>query len=478
MPPSPPGLALQKRGRTGGISRSQPSGAKSPSISFAFVAAIAILQITYGGCAGHNDTRNARFDVVGDFGAVCDDKTDDYEAIQSALDAAGRAGGGVVLLPSRTCKTGKTLHFNYSNITLSGKGKIDFVPIPPFVLYVNDRAVQINDSNVYATNLPIAGPIKAGDRSFMAQSAGDAAGLNKGDWVVINEIDQGAGSNIVAIEWTQVASVSGVNVTVQVPVRVNFPNTRPFIAPSVSGLGFFKVERLIENTAISDIYVQVPQTAEPVPGIAVGVARNTTIMSVTVDVASGNGFFAYRSSGLRIVQSHQVHARTQATEMAAVTDLVLSGNVFDNGQDPPPDTSSLTLDFGTGFFDVIDNRLINCGNICMQVAGGVHDGRISANSFGYVSDAGNRNTAGIVALGVNAVEITGNALAGGAGESSTAVAARNTAGYTSNIVACGNQFGPNLISGFVIHYSPPVANDSCNVYVDSTESIRLPPLEF
>ncbi len=407
-----------------------------------------------------------RFDVVADFGAACDDQTDDYASIQRALDTAGKAGGGVVMLPLRTCKTSKTLHFNYSNITFSGDGKIDFVPVPPFELYLNDRAVQVNDSNLYDTNLPILGSIKVGDTSFTAQNTADVAGLKNRDWVVVNEIDQGAGSNIVAIEWAQVASVCGTIVTVREPFRVEFPNARPFLGPRASGLGFFKVERLIENSVVSNIHVQVPQTSEPVPGIAVGVARNTLINNVTVDVASGNGFFAYRSSGLRIVSSHQVHARTQATEMAAVTDLILSGNVFDNGQAPPPDTSSLTLDFGTGFFKVIGNRLINCGNICMQVTGGVHDGEISANHIAYVSDAGLRNTFGIVALGIHSVEITGNTFVGGAGLLSTAIGIGRTTGYTSNITACGNQFGPNSISGFVIHYSPPVVNDSCNIYVE------------
>jgi hypothetical protein len=448
------------------------------SRSSALLGIFSIALIVCGGCACAtrgscaDGIHKVLFDVVADFGAACDDQTDDYTSIQMALDAAGKAGGGVVMLPLSTCKTSKTLHFNYSGITLSGEGKIDFVPTPPFERYVNDRAVQVNDSNLYDTNLPIASQIKAGDRSFMAQNAADVAGLENGNWVVINEIDQGAGNNIVAIEWVQVASVSGTIVTVKAPFRVEFPNSRPFIAPSASGLGFFKVERLIENSVISNIHVQAPPTSEPVPGIAVGVARNTIIENVTVDVASGGGFFAYRSSGLRIVHSHQVHARTEATEMAAVTDLVLFGNVFDNGQKPPPDTSSLTLDFGTGFFEVIDNQLIDCGDICMQVAGGVHDGEILANSVGYVSESGNRDAAGIVALGIHSVEIIGNTFVGGAGVSSAAVDVGNTVGYTSNITACGNQFGPNFISGFVVHYSPPESNDSCNIYIDDGRNIQ------
>jgi hypothetical protein len=434
-----------------------------------------ITQIACGDCAAVQDSgsEGARkvFNVIADFGAVCDDQQDDYAAIQKALDFAGSVGGGIVVIPEKICRTSKTLHFNYSNITLAGAGKIDFIPTPPFDLYVNDRAIQVNDSNRYVTNSPVAGPIRAGDSSFVARYTSDTASLKSGDWVVINEIDQGAGSNIVAIEWVQVDSVVGTNVMIRQPFRVNFPNARPFIAPSVSGLGFFKIEKLIENAVIARISVRVPQTSEPVPGIAVGVARNTTIDDVTVDVASGNGFFAYRSNGLQILNSQQVHARTQATEMAAVTDLIIADNVFDNGQDPPPDTSSLSLDFGTSFFKVTGNQLKHCGNICMQVVGGVHDGVIAANEFGFVSDAGLGNTDGIVAYGANSIKISGNTFMGGAGVSSTAITARNTVAYTSNIDSCSNQFGPNFIFGFAILYSPPSTPDVCNASVQAAAKV-------
>lgn len=428
--------------------------------------AIIAAQMLVAGCSKTNTLAfisKPQFDIV-QFGAVCDDITDDYMAIQNALDSAGRAGGGVVSLPSRTCKTTKTLHFNYSHLTLSGNGTIDFVPIPPILRYESDRAIQVNDSHLYAVNSPIAGPITVGDVSFTAQSVADVANLQADDWIVVNEIDQGADTNIVSIEWKKVASVSGPNVTVQSPFRVAFPNGRPFNAPANGGLGFFKIERLIEDSTISNIHVHVPLTLEPVSGIAVGVAKNTTIRNVTVDVASGNAFFAYRSNELSILDSHQTHDRTLASEMAAVTDLVLARNIFDNGPEPP-DTSSLTLDFGTGFFLVQANRLLDCGNLCMQVVGGVHDGRILQNEIGFVSDAGNINTAGILAAGVNSVKITGNVFAGGAGAASTAIAVEDTTNYTLNINSCGNQIGPNLISGFALSYSRPSAKDNCNVYI-------------
>lgn len=409
-----------------------------------------------------------KFYMVTDFGAVCDDSADDYIPIQNALDAAGRAGGGTVLLPTQICKTTKTLHFNYSNLTLSGSGTIDYVPSAPFVRYVNDRAVQVNEwvdaSSYYDDNLPILGQIKKGDQGFTVQDAGDTAGLNTGDWIVINEVDEGAGRNIVAIEWAQIASVSGATVTLQTPLRVDFPNSRPFIPPSTSGLGFFKVKNVIQNSTISDIHILVPLASSPIRGVAVGVARNTVISGVTVDVASGNGFFAYRSSGLKLVNSVQLHSKDETSEMAAVTDLLVSGNVLDNGKDLG--SISLTLDFGTAFFDVSDNRLLNCGNICFLVLGGVHDGSITANTIGYVVSNGLANTAGMVVMGTNDTTITGNNFSGGDGPASTAIAVRNTVGYTSNINSCGDQFGPNSIGGFVNSFSPPGPNDTCNLYVN------------
>ena len=73
--------------------------------SLTLVAALTITSIVCEGCACSSggwcasDMHKVLFDVVADFGAACDDQTDDYSAIQNALDAAGRVGGGVVLLP-------------------------------------------------------------------------------------------------------------------------------------------------------------------------------------------------------------------------------------------------------------------------------------------------------------------------------------------------------------------------------------------
>lgn len=56
------------------------------------------------------------------FGAKGDGLTNDSTTIQAAMDAAGVAGGGVVLLPVGTYLINASLKFNYDNVTLTGAG--------------------------------------------------------------------------------------------------------------------------------------------------------------------------------------------------------------------------------------------------------------------------------------------------------------------------------------------------------------------
>ncbi|WP_297086618.1 glycosyl hydrolase family 28-related protein [uncultured Draconibacterium sp.] len=65
---------------------------------------------------------------VEDYGAIADDSIDDTEAIQKAVDAAGKAGGGVVLFPKGQFDVNSDttrqdiIRINYSNIVMRGAG--------------------------------------------------------------------------------------------------------------------------------------------------------------------------------------------------------------------------------------------------------------------------------------------------------------------------------------------------------------------
>ena len=63
----------------------------------------------------------ATFDIA-KFGAIANDKIDDTYAIQQALDAAGAAGGGTVLVPRGRFQANETLKLP-RNVLLKGLGK-------------------------------------------------------------------------------------------------------------------------------------------------------------------------------------------------------------------------------------------------------------------------------------------------------------------------------------------------------------------
>jgi hypothetical protein len=53
---------------------------------------------------------------------VCDGKTDNSAAFQGIVNAAGRAGGGIINLPAGVCAVSKTIVVRFSNVMLVGSG--------------------------------------------------------------------------------------------------------------------------------------------------------------------------------------------------------------------------------------------------------------------------------------------------------------------------------------------------------------------
>ncbi|MEV7346103.1 glycosyl hydrolase family 28-related protein [Streptomyces sp. NPDC093544] len=84
-------------------------------------------QIPYIGLAGYR-AGTARFPRrrvvadVRDYGAVADGVTDSAPAINRAVAAAGRAGGGTVLIPPGTFRIDDLIRIGYSNVVLRGAG--------------------------------------------------------------------------------------------------------------------------------------------------------------------------------------------------------------------------------------------------------------------------------------------------------------------------------------------------------------------
>ncbi|WAZ22560.1 hypothetical protein STRCI_003821 [Streptomyces cinnabarinus] len=81
-------------------------------------------QIPYVGRAGSRarTTRPRPVTSVTDFGAVPDGTTDCAPAINRAIAAAGRAGGGTVLIPPGTFRIDDVIRLGHSNVVLRGAG--------------------------------------------------------------------------------------------------------------------------------------------------------------------------------------------------------------------------------------------------------------------------------------------------------------------------------------------------------------------
>ena len=302
---------------------------------------------------------------------------------------------------------------------------------------MNDRAFTTPCDAGNAPRRRIAGPISVGDKVFGASD--DVSDLHSGDWLVITEKDRMPGE-VVAIDWAQVASVSGSSVQVQTPFRTAFPNARAW-DPDHSGLGFFKLPQLVEGAQFRNFTVVVPDSGQGAPGISVFAAQHTLIDKVTVQDRNGQALYSYLSQDLTVSQSSGDSGKT-LNEFAATVDLKLENDTFLSAGDV-----GLGLDFGTGFFQVTNNNVPSSRDAGMYLLAGVHDGILTGNSISFVQSssaaANSGNAIGILARGIQRVTVTNNDLAGGAGAGSMGISVGADYYLDVPIPSSGNMIVPN-----------------------------------
>lgn len=375
--------------------------------------------------------------------------TDDWQAIQNALDR-----GGDVLLPAPYWfLTTKTLRLTKSDTALRFgiSAKLVFVAlgVGGFVAGVNDRAILVIGTES-AYRQVAAGAIAIGATTFTAQNGADTADLVLGDWVCISERDAGAGDNVY-LDFMQVQSVAGAVVTTASPFRTAFPNARAYVA-GTSGLAFRRVTNLVRNTIIERAYVIQPVAAQSNPGIAVHMAMGTLYDRCTVNDMWGQALYGYESADLTLRHCTQIHNGGISSELGAVVDITIDGGTFDFQETPgnlvAPDGACLTVDFGSAFFSIVGARFPRGANAFLQLLY-VHDGVVTGNVFGYAQTAGGAVVGqGVTAKGTQAVSVFGNTFRGGVGALSQAVGFGDTAGFTVNILSKDNIGGPNFIGSF------------------------------
>jgi len=373
--------------------------------------------------------------------------------IQEAVDQ-----GGTVTFPAGTYFFTRTIVPRKSNTVIQGVGPqtvFVFTPSLPLINCVNDRAFTTpcdvqrriqGNSVVWTPRRQIAAPISLGDKSFATLE--DVSDISAGDWLIIEERDPNI-SDIVVVDWVQVASASGRVIGTGAPFRTAFPDARPW-DPVFSGLGFLKIPELVSGIQFRDFTLIVPDVGEDIAGISVFAAVDTLIENVFVRDENGQPLYSYMSKGLTIRNSAGSCGQT-LNEFGATVDFAISDSTLscDRG-------AGFGLDQGSGFFEISGNTVPTSEDTGIYLLHGVHDGSISRNSIAFVhNDAPGYNSIGILSRGSARTTITGNYLFGGAGLGSVGISIGDDDFLAVPIPSQGNTVMPNSFgAGWNTDYDP------------------------
>ena len=169
------------------------------------------LDWSYAGInAGERRTayRPSRRCNVKDYGAAMDGTSDDRDAVQAAVEACGRAGGGSVEIPAGTLRLEGQVKIRYSNVILRGAGREQTtIYIPHSLEYYNrkPRSNKTSSAHIYSRSkgfLEIIGLRNRRDRNSYLSSvtasspAGsqelnlkDASKIFPGQWIRLHMSD-------------------------------------------------------------------------------------------------------------------------------------------------------------------------------------------------------------------------------------------------------------------------------------------------
>jgi hypothetical protein len=360
--------------------------------------------------------------------------TDDWAAIQAAIDSLGSTGGHV-LWPSGRYFSTRTVFLNGLTSVgtrikhIAGPGAIlDFEPgsYPLFNGTGADRALIADWSETTSPRArPISAELSVSSLSLMAANgSSDTSDLTPGQYLNIVETDPKV-MDVVCFDWAQVASVSGATVTLTTPIRDScFLNNH-----SPASLNFFALfgnanAKIVEDCGIDGLTVVSNwwdgNMTHLTPGIDTHHVRNTIIQNTTVSMQAGQPYYSYRSEGtkLRNVKVKNVSpVEIHYSEIGASVDYTVDGfNCVIESVAPAPGVScGLATDFGTGFFQFNNINLGASSSSQLQCIYGGHDGIVTNYVAGYMRPNTPANNAAINYLGCYNITIDSPRLTGGAG---------------------------------------------------------------
>ena len=364
--------------------------------------------------------------------------SDDTASLQALIDK-----GGVIQLEPRMYHLTSTLVIRRSGTVLVGAGDrtvLEYIPSQTPKHCMNDRVITTPCDFDDPLPRQIAAPINTGDTVFSAVNSTDVQDVQVGDWLLINDYDSVIGDR-VAVDWVQVQSVTGLQISVAQPFRMAFTNARPWVAGK-SGLGFERITAVVENTELRNFSIVVDQGGAGAAGISIFGALNTTIDGISVTDHKAQPLYCYLAKGLTITNS-QTQGGGILSEFASSVDVTIEGNHFRSTSGP-----GFGLDLGLGFFTVSGNTVDQSANAGIDLLYAVHDGTVSGNQIAQVSSTGAGGSgSGMLVWGSQNITISSNYLAGGDGAESIGISVRPFAGELPE-PDTGIAVAGNTIAGF------------------------------
>jgi len=141
-----------------GLSLSQNSGTRRRTMANGKIRSLVFSGLFLTSVLAFADTPQKPYYDILDYGAIADGKTLNTQAIQSAIDDAAQAGGGVVLIPAGSFLSGSifmkshiTLHLQSGAALLGSKDIVDYAATIPQIRSYTDNYVK--QSLIYGENL-------------------------------------------------------------------------------------------------------------------------------------------------------------------------------------------------------------------------------------------------------------------------------------------------------------------------------------
>ncbi len=235
---------------------------------------------TYAGVQGGiPDVRP--FAPIEDFGGRADDDADDAEALEKACDAAGRAGGGAVLLGEGTYYLDRKVLITSNGVVIRGAGR-DKTKIIIRYNKPDDRikdGVIIFKGDTRVARQPLSAGGKRGDTRLSLVSAD---GLAPGDYIMVEVPGTERWRALIEsrcrftprLAMVRIEAIDGNTVTINQPLRIDFP---AIDAPYVTKMA------PIQNCGIEDLYITQAQRPPKICTVLFWGAVNCWGRRVTVD---------------------------------------------------------------------------------------------------------------------------------------------------------------------------------------------------